>query len=474
MVLTRYLLILCLLFGLANISLGLNTVADDMAVTGSLTLGTNAGGARNITIYNTDANESFQLYTDQYGGYIKSFGNCILKLISGNNIQLYTAANQSIELRCGSLLSVTDADAAGAPRLTIDSANGNAATTGTLIARGATSLGYAAATQTAGDLTVDPTGNGIVTVGRLSATSGDNSRFYVRQRTGTVMFFVSPSDGGVSIANGTNVPKAPLHVVGDITCTGGICTGGSGTVKGTQVVDGSQNATFASSTVGSAKSWGRQTANPASTNEGDWYYNTVEHENRHYNGTSWVNSATTTLSGEPAIASGTVNQVWLGNKTWSGSPSLAGLTLTQPALGNTVQTLQSTAVSGDNPIVVVQQNRGLTTVITTPLTIHTAATANDKCYMVDVRVLGRRTSGSGAGVNGDCAAYWIRALYKNVGGNLTIVGTPDKLAFETAAAASADANLATSASNIAVNVQGPLDESYSWHVEKFEVSALGN
>ena len=128
---------------------------------------------------------------------------------------------------------------------------------------------------------------------RIGELSNANSRYTIRALNSNTLALTDMSDLGIFVINGgavgvaTTTPQAPLHIVGDVSATGGIYTGGSSTAKGTQRLDASGNATLATSTVGLAKDWGKLTSAPASTNEGDNYYNTTTHKRYCYDGTTW-------------------------------------------------------------------------------------------------------------------------------------------------------------------------------------------
>lgn len=102
------------------------------------------------------------------------------------------------------------------------------------------------------------------------------------------------------------------------------------------------------------------------------------------------------------------------------SPSATGtLTVTQGTTGNAVQVLQSTHADG-NPSETVYQNTyeggggGLVTILTIPI-------ATDTSVLIDVVVVGKQIAGAGTG---DSEACWGKAVVRNVGGTVTVRGTP--------------------------------------------------
>lgn len=94
----------------------------------------------------------------------------------------------------------------------------------------------------------------------------------------------------------------------------------------------------------------------------------------------------------------------------------------------------------------------------TVTTLQTIATASDTSYLVESRIVGRRTGG-GAGSADDTAAYFIRALYKNVAGTLSVnIMSTDTYEDQSAW----DAALTTSSTNIIVQVTGAVSNNVTW------------
>ena len=146
--------------------------------------------------------------------------------------------------------------------------------------------------------------------------------------------------------------------------------------------------------------------------------------------------------------------------------------MSQPTVGTVVHETISTATNSD-PRSRNRQARTTTTGIT-PVTLHTFSLADAGTYCIEVRVLARATT-SGVGVAvGDAAAYKLFAVFRNVGGTVTQVGTTDKVAKEDTSMAGADAAFAISGTNVTLDVTGitdtfAQDEDVAWHMTKGEL-----
>jgi hypothetical protein len=95
----------------------------------------------------------------------------------------------------------------------------------------------------------------------------------------------------------------------------------------------------------------------------------------------------------------------------------------------------------------------------TPTALLSVATTSNSAVVLDSLVLGRRTGGS-AGSSGDCAAYILRALAKNVAGTLTIVAQSTTVIGESQAAW--DVAAAVSTTTLQVKVTGAANNNVSW------------
>lgn len=141
----------------------------------------------------------------------------------------------------------------------------------------------------------------------------------------------------------------------------------------------------------------------------------------------------------------------------------------QPTLGSAIMKLVTTS-TGDDPNVTLYQNRNTTTNSTTT-TLHTIATTSDTNITISGIVLARRTGGV-AGTAGDVASYKIEAVYKNIGGTLTLVGGGVTVLGESQTDWDCQVNI--SSSNLLIQVIGATDNNVTWHLSKLEVMSLGS
>jgi hypothetical protein len=157
-------------------------------------------------------------------------------------------------------------------------------------------------TNANGDINITPNGTGAIRIGnrvaRLTNTTENGSALIMqysdaipllsigtegwqaylalKQAGGgseTIRFRPSGSSylTGGNTGLGTSTPQVRAHVVGDLSATGSIRTGGDGGTAGTIRIDASGNAALATATVGGCKDWGKLSAAPASPSEGDRY-----------------------------------------------------------------------------------------------------------------------------------------------------------------------------------------------------------
>lgn len=139
------------------------------------------------------------------------------------------------------------------------------------------------------------------------------------------------------------------------------------------------------------------------------------------------------------------------------SPS-ATLQATQATAGSEVLRLQTTATN-DDPNFKVYQNRVATT-DGNATTIQTIAISASNSYLIEARVVGRRTGGV-AGTADDGAAYIRRALVTTKTGTVTVNATQDGLTQEDQAGW--NATFAVSGTDILVQVTGAADNNVTWH-----------
>lgn len=143
----------------------------------------------------------------------------------------------------------------------------------------------------------------------------------------------------------------------------------------------------------------------------------------------------------------------------------AANTFTQPitvaslaALGADVFSY-STAAANDDPTYRAVQNRVATT-DATATTLETITIAASKTYLIEARVLARRTGGA-AGTADDGATYIRRAMVTTKGGTVTINAVQDGLTQEDQAGW--DCTIDVSGAAVRVRVTGAADNSVTWH-----------
>lgn len=105
----------------------------------------------------------------------------------------------------------------------------------------------------------------------------------------------------------------------------------------------------------------------------------------------------------------------------------------------------------------------LNTVATTDGTITTVesfVTASNKSYLMEARVVARRTGGT-AGVAGDSAAYIRRVMVKNVAGTVTVSAVQDDLTVEDQAGW--DCTIDNSTTTVRVRITGATDNNITWN-----------
>lgn len=142
--------------------------------------------------------------------------------------------------------------------------------------------------------------------------------------------------------------------------------------------------------------------------------------------------------------------------------------LTQPTLGNAVFQITSTATN-DDPTEIVYQNRVATTDATVT-TLHTFTIPASTTYAIEAIVVARRTGGS-AGTAEDGARYKIAAVYKNVAGTATIIGSITTVLSDESQA-SWDCTFTTSGATVLLNVTGAVNNNVTWHLPTGRVNSL--
>lgn len=135
-----------------------------------------------------------------------------------------------------------------------------------------------------------------------------------------------------------------------------------------------------------------------------------------------------------------------------------GVNISQNTLNQPVQTLTS-ETTNDNPIESIYQGRVGTT-NNTPTILHTFTIPASTTYAIDAVIIARRTGGtSGTAENG--GRVHIEAVYNNIGGNATVIGTVSKLTSFNDISWNAD--ITTSGNQINIIVTGALNNNITWH-----------
>lgn len=136
------------------------------------------------------------------------------------------------------------------------------------------------------------------------------------------------------------------------------------------------------------------------------------------------------------------------------------LVLKQGTIGNAVLTVGSVATN-DDPIQITYQNRVATTDATVT-TIHTFTVPTSTTYMIEAKVIARRTGGS-AGSAEDGAGYVIRGTYKNTAGTVAIIGSVNA-DYTAESQAGWNATFTTSGATVLCQVTGALNNNVTWHM----------
>lgn len=131
------------------------------------------------------------------------------------------------------------------------------------------------------------------------------------------------------------------------------------------------------------------------------------------------------------------------------------LSVIQPVLSSGVQHLETAGVTE-----LTVQNQVLTT-DATPVVLNTILIPSATTLAVEITAVARRTSGA-AGTAEDGARYKIWAVYKNVAGTATLIGTVSKLEDEDQPAW--DCYLVPSSNTVLLAVMGAVDNNITWNV----------
>lgn len=120
----------------------------------------------------------------------------------------------------------------------------------------------------------------------------------------------------------------------------------------------------------------------------------------------------------------------------------------------------SAPATNDDPNYKITQTRVATTDATVT-TLQTIPISASNTYMVEARVVARRTGGS-AGTADDGAAYVVRGTYKTASGTVTLIGSLSAM-YTAEDQAGWDATLTISGSNVLVRVTGAANNNVTWH-----------
>lgn len=132
--------------------------------------------------------------------------------------------------------------------------------------------------------------------------------------------------------------------------------------------------------------------------------------------------------------------------------------VSQSTLGDETFKIESTATN-DDPNYRIYQGRVATTDATVT-TLHTIAITSSNTYLIEARVVARRTGGV-SGTADDGAVYIRRAMVTTKAGTVTINTVQDGLTQEDQAAW--DCTLDVSTTNIRVRVTGAASNNVTWH-----------
>lgn len=299
----------------------------------------------------------------------------------------------------------------------------------------------------------------------------------------------SSASGGMAIGNGAvSSTSAAAHALGHAaTATGNasIALGGSATASGSFSIAIGQNAVAdqANTLVSGSSTYsilnvffgsGRVAASPVA-----WTLNGTGGSGTNITGGDiTIASGRPTGSGNPGKlyfsqtsggeGSGStlrnlVQQAVLDENHRFGIGVTSGLTgrlqVSESTAGNEVLRIESQATN-DDPNYVLRQYRAATT-DATQTTLGTITLTASKTYLVEARVVARRTGGA-SGTAEDSASYVVRGLYKTVAGAATLVGSLSS-DFSVEDQAGWDATLDTSGTDVRVRVTGAASNNVTWH-----------
>lgn len=416
-------------------------------------MGTTTAGAG---VYVRNSTVSMGTFTTAYGIYVES------QTAAGTNWAIFSAGGQSAHagnLRIGSTVApTTTLDVTGnallsgtltltpmtarsvlfagtAGLVSQDNANLNYDSAAVRLYVGGTSLGTSATTRfSVTETTTVTSGTRVASYGeQIANPSGSSSASYIG-----ALF-----DIFTAAANAQNLTSA----VGMRGVSGQITHQGTGTVTAAQAFLGVvRNSTGASGTITTA----------------DVYHAFAP--------TVAAGKAITTLRAFYAAnqgATGVTNAygLYIDNVTGASSINRAietagGTNLLRSALNDTDFFTLTTTATNDDPNYIVRQGR-ITTTDATTTTINTIAISASNTYMIEARIVARRTGGA-AGTADDGAVYII------VGSFTTKTGTVTQLGTTTTVHSGEDqgawgAQFTVSGANVLVQVTGAGSNNVTWH-----------
>lgn len=176
----------------------------------------------------------------------------------------------------------------------------------------------------------------------------------------------------------------------------------------------------------------------------------------------YIAAQTTSATATWGFASAhTGNHYSLGNWMFGSAVAPTGIVhLRAAASGDVVQTIETTT-SGDDPIEYTRQYR-VTTTNATVTTLATIALTASKTYMIQAKVIARRTGGS-AGTAEDGAGYVVTATFNTVGGVVTLIGAVDQDVVQESQAGWDCTMDSDGAGNARIRVTGATNNNVTWH-----------
>jgi pectin methylesterase-like acyl-CoA thioesterase len=133
--------------------------------------------------------------------------------------------------------------------------------------------------------------------------------------------------------------------------------------------------------------------------------------------------------------------------------------------GITTSTTRTLTVPDINGVILVRDGEFKSTVSTTDATLTSAqsiSTTTDKSYIVESRIISRKTSGTGSGAVGDTNTYIRTVGVKNIGGVVTLGTIQTTYTSEDIASHNVTFNI--TGNNIIVTINGSANNNVSWSI----------